>query len=116
MEGSLLESPAGSGWTQTIVRRAPDVGQLRVASLESASDFWALPSEPGPLYRQLYALIRYRLATGELRVGDRLPDERRLARLCGVSRLTVRSAFALLCADGCIQRRTRLGTIIRAVV
>ncbi len=73
---------------------------------------WILPGGSAPRYRQLYTLIRDRLSSGELQPGDRLPDERRLARLCGVSRMTVRGAFALLGADGLIRRRTRVGTII----
>ena len=73
---------------------------------------WTLPGGSAPRYRQLHALIRQRLAKGDFQEGDRLPDERCLARLCGVSRTTVRGALALLSADGLVRRRTRLGTII----
>ena len=112
MQGSLVSGRSGSRRATICVGLPPDTDRLKVASLDAVGRSWTLPGGSAPRYRQLYALIGDRLASGELQVGDRLPDERRLARLCGVSRLTVRGAFALLDAEGRIRRRTRVGTII----
>ena len=90
----------------------PDAEPFEVDTPCAVVRSWALPGGSTPRYRQLYALIRQRLSEGELRLGDRLPEERRLARLCGVSRTTVRGALALLGAEGLIRRRTRVGTIV----
>jgi DNA-binding GntR family transcriptional regulator len=108
----LISGRGGSRRLTTYLRPAPDTGSFKAAPLDAAGRSWALPGGSAPRYRQLYNLIRDRLANGELRIGDRLPDERRLARLCGVSRSTVRGALALLDDEGRIQRRTRVGTII----
>lgn len=97
-------------------RRTPPGATPVPASRQSpGACIWTLPGGSAPRYRQLYALIRDHLAQGDLQPGDRLPDERRLARLCGVSRLTVRGALALLSADGVVSRRTRVGTVICSV-
>jgi len=90
----------------------PEAKPFEVDTPCRGARFWALPGGSTPLYRQLYALIRQRLAEGDLRLGDRLPEERRLARLCGVSRTTVRGALAMLGAEGIVRRRTRVGTIV----
>jgi GntR family transcriptional regulator len=53
-----------------------------------------------------------RIATGELRPGDRLPPERELAGSHGVSRMTVRQALAALAARRLIQRGVGRGTFV----
>ncbi|WP_404979904.1 winged helix-turn-helix domain-containing protein [Caulobacter sp. BE254] len=88
-----------------------DSGRAETRPCATGRD-WALPGGTAPRYRQLYALIRQRLSEGKLRPGARLPEERHLARLCGVSRTTVRGALALLDAEGLVRRRTRVGTVI----
>lgn len=55
-----------------------------------------------PLYRQLADDLAARIATGELRPGDRLPGETELAERHGVHRLTIRQALADLAARGLI--------------
>ncbi len=49
--------------------------------------------------------IQDAVATGALTVGERLPNERELARLFGVSRATIREAVRRLEAEGMVQVR-----------
>ena len=53
-----------------------------------------------PLYAQIVAQVRGMIANGALKVGDRLPANRELARVLGVNRSTVTTAYAELAADG----------------
>ena len=55
---------------------------------------------------QLHSLL------GELRVGDRLPSERDLARQWGVARMTVRRSVDALVAEGILERRHGSGTYV----
>jgi len=48
-----------------------------------------------------------------LRVGERLPGERELARKIGVARMTLRRAIESLIADGFLERRPGSGTYAR---
>jgi len=64
----------------------------------------------GPLYRQLADAIGALVATGELRDGELLPPERRLAAAVVASRSTVVAAYDLLRERGVVQRRQGSGT------
>jgi GntR family transcriptional regulator, transcriptional repressor for pyruvate dehydrogenase complex len=55
-------------------------------------------------YEQLAGLLRERITSGDLRVGDRLPSESALAAQAGVSRSTVREALRLLEQGGLVER------------
>jgi DNA-binding FadR family transcriptional regulator len=55
-------------------------------------------------YEQLAGLLRERITSGELAVGDRLPSESALAKQAGVSRSTVREALRILEQGGLVQR------------
>jgi DNA-binding FadR family transcriptional regulator len=55
-------------------------------------------------YEQLAALLRERITSGDLRVGERLPSETSLAEQAGVSRSTVREALRTLQEAGMIER------------
>ena len=55
-------------------------------------------------YEQLAALLRERITSGDLRVGDRLPSESALAEQAGVSRSTVREAPRILEQGGLVER------------
>jgi len=57
-----------------------------------------------PAYERLAARLRERIASGELREGERLPPESRLAEQAGVSRSTVREALRKLEEAGLIYR------------
>jgi GntR family transcriptional regulator len=65
-----------------------------------------------PLYLQVKEAILERIASGELRPGDRLPTEDELIREHGVSRVTIRQALELLQHDGLVERFARKGTFV----
>jgi 2-aminoadipate transaminase len=65
-----------------------------------------------PLYAQIVSEVRRMIADGALKVGDRLPANRELARTLGVNRNTITTAYAELAADGLITSRVGSGTYI----
>lgn len=56
--------------------------------------------------------VRQLIARGDLRPGDRLPAERDLATLLGVSRPTIRAGLRALAAMGVVESRHGSGTFI----
>jgi GntR family transcriptional regulator len=66
----------------------------------------------GPLYLKLRLVIEAAIAEGTLKPGDALPTEREIAEQIGVSRVTVRKAFAELAEAGLLVRRHGSGTFI----
>lgn len=60
--------------------------------------------------RQVYLLLRERIANGRLGQGGALPGEQALACEYRVSRVTVRRALAELERDGLVSRRRGAGT------
>src|SRR5213596_4334301 len=56
--------------------------------------------------------LREMIHRGELRPGDRLPPERDLAKLLGVSRPTLRAGIRSLAAVGVLQPRRGAGTFV----
>ena len=67
-----------------------------------------------PAYAQIIERIESAVSRGELKAGDRLPPERRLAAELGVSRMTLRQALATLESRGLVTRTTgrRGGTFV----
>lgn len=65
-----------------------------------------------PLYKQLKEYIRTWIESNRLQPGDKIPTERELARLLGVSRLTVRQAIAELVREGILYRVQGSGTYV----
>lgn len=68
-----------------------------------------------PLYTQIVTEVRRMITDGALKVGDRLPANRELAKTLGVNRNTVITAYAELAADGLITSRVGSGTYISRV-
>jgi GntR family transcriptional regulator len=62
--------------------------------------------------RQVYLLLRDRIASGRLSDGGALPGEQALAAEHGVSRVTVRRALAELEREGLVSRRRGAGTFV----
>ncbi|MPZ63723.1 MAG: FCD domain-containing protein [Propionibacteriales bacterium] len=60
-------------------------------------------------YEQVILAIEHRILAGQLHVGDRLPPERQLAELLGVSRAAVREALRALEALGILVAHTGSG-------
>jgi len=65
-----------------------------------------------PVYRQIVDQIRYQIASGALRPGDRLPSVRDLARQLPVNQNTVLKAYDILSRDGLLTRRQGDGTFV----
>ena len=67
-----------------------------------------------PLYWQLAATLRGRIAGGEYRAGAQLPTEGALCLEFGVSRITVRGALDRLTTEGLLRRERGRGTFVAA--
>ena len=66
-----------------------------------------------PAYRQLMDQVRYYVASGALRTGDRLPSIRELARTLGVNPTTVVKAYTELEHQEVIERQHGRGVFVR---
>src|ERR1700732_1855632 len=67
-----------------------------------------------PAYQQIQGVIRQRIASGQLRIGDSVASERDLARIHQVSLMTARHALASLEHEGIVERRRGIGTFVAA--
>ena len=65
-----------------------------------------------PLPGQIAAGIRAAIQTGRVRIGDRLPASRALAREIGVARQVVVAAYEDLAASGHLAGRTGAGSFV----
>lgn len=67
------------------------------------------------LYWQTRDLIEQRIVSRQLRPGDRIPSQRELSKLWGISEVTVRRAMQELAARGLIRSRAGSGTLVIGV-
>ena len=75
--------------------------------------FKAIDAEKsGTTSEEVVLNLREMIQRGELRPGDRLPPERDLAKLLGVSRPTLRAGIRSLAAVGVLQSRQGAGTFV----
>lgn len=72
------------------------------------------PTDPTPLYAQLDRGIRAAIASGRLKVGDRLPTVRQLALELKINANTVAKVYAELERAGVLSTQRGLGTFARA--
>ena len=70
------------------------------------------PESPVPLYVQLAAAIRRRIAWWELQAGALLPSEPTFAEMHGLSRETVNRAYRLLREAGVIRAKRGVGWFV----
>jgi len=70
------------------------------------------PSSAVPVYRQIVDQIKYQVASGSLRAGDRLPSVRELARRLPANQNTILKAYELLTHEGLLIRRQGDGTFV----
>ncbi len=66
----------------------------------------------GPLYEQLIAIIRQGINSGKLIAGDLLPSESEFCERYGISRSTIRQAFAELEEQGLVVRLRGKGSFV----
>jgi GntR family transcriptional regulator, transcriptional repressor for pyruvate dehydrogenase complex len=89
-----------------------DQGDGDVTTSESVRDRWADDWAPLPrvrTYEQVLQRIESQIFSGALRAGERLPPERELAELLGVSRPAVREALRVLEAQGAVRSQAGNG-------
>jgi DNA-binding transcriptional regulator YhcF (GntR family) len=67
----------------------------------------------GARYQRLAALLRARINSGELSVGQKLPSEKDLQHEYGMARETIRKALAMLRGEGLVEVRQGHGTFVR---
>lgn len=71
-------------------------------------------SNPIPKYLQISAWLNELIETGRYRPGEQLPSEVELAKMCDVTRTTVRQAIAELTARGLLRKEKGTGTFVSA--
>jgi GntR family transcriptional regulator len=69
-----------------------------------------------PFWRQIEAILRDQIVSGEFRPGDRIPSEGELSAMFRVSRPTIRQALDVMALDGMVTRQPGRGTFVSAVV
>jgi GntR family transcriptional repressor for pyruvate dehydrogenase complex len=74
------------------------------------------PIKPKKVSAQIADQIRNSILSGEFSPGDRLPPERELAEMFGVSRPSVREALNMLSASGLIMSYQGGGTVVKSLV
>ncbi|CAM3306033.1 GntR family transcriptional regulator [Vagococcus fessus] len=65
-----------------------------------------------PVYMQIHDKIQEEIELGKWAVGDRLPSERELSLMFGVSRMTLRQAVQALADEGILERKVGSGTYV----
>jgi len=67
-----------------------------------------------PKYKRIQQTLKHNIASGEYRLGKRLPSEAELCKIFGASRLTVNRALRELQLAGIIDRRAGSGSYVRS--
>lgn len=73
------------------------------------------PIRPKKISEEIVIQIKQLISKGELKPGDRIPSERELATMLGVSRPSVREAIMVLEAMGFLDSRQGGGTFVKAL-
>ncbi|MFO8191575.1 MAG: GntR family transcriptional regulator [Bacillota bacterium] len=68
-----------------------------------------------PAYMQLVYILKQQVASGLLRVGDRLPSESQICKQYKVSPMTVRRAINILSDQGIVDTAQGRGTFVRPI-
>ena len=77
-----------------------------------AADNWFELGQ-GPRYQQFLRYLSTSILSGELAAEAKLPPERTLAELAGISRVTVRRAFSALADEGLVEQKRGAGSFVR---
>lgn len=70
------------------------------------------PASPKPVYRQVIDQIKYAIASGRLREGDRLDPIRDVATATRINRNTIARAYQELEREGVIRSRAGQGSFV----
>ena len=70
------------------------------------------PSSSAPIYRQIMDQIRYQIAAGILKAGDKVPSVRQLAGQLAVNQNTILKVYNELCREQILQVDRGNGTIV----
>ncbi len=73
------------------------------------------PIRPKKISEEIVNQIKQLISIGELKPGDRIPSERELSSMLGVSRPSVREAIMVLEAMGFLESRQGGGTYVKAL-
>ena len=73
---------------------------------------YVINPENRPVYMQIYKQIREDIIVGNYPFNTKLPSKRHLSEETGVSVITVEHAYALLCEEGYVESRERVGYIV----
>ncbi|TYB55104.1 GntR family transcriptional regulator [Nonomuraea sp. PA05] len=84
-----------------------------IASVHGKGWFVGGPSHARTRADDVAAALRQDIAGGKFAVGAVLPGENALAQEQGVGRITVRRAFALLEAEGIVEKRAGRGRVVK---
>jgi DNA-binding GntR family transcriptional regulator len=71
------------------------------------------PLAPIPRYRQIAAILRARIESGELQPERPIPSEAQIEQEFGVARATARHAVAVLRDEGLVVTVPGMGTYVR---
>jgi DNA-binding GntR family transcriptional regulator len=71
------------------------------------------PTGPVPPYKQIAAIIRARIESGEYPKGSRIPTESEMVETWEVARTTARRTIALLREEGLVATVPQRGTYVR---
>ena len=77
-----------------------------------AADNWFELGQ-GPRYQQFLRYLSTSILSGELAAEAKLPPERTLAELAGISRVTVRRAISALADEGLVEQKRGAGSFVR---
>ena len=72
------------------------------------------PSNPIPKYLQISAWLKELIQTGRYKVGEKLPSEIELSKMCEVNRNTLRQAISELTAEGILIKEKGMGTFVKS--
>jgi GntR family transcriptional regulator len=67
-----------------------------------------------PVYRQVAAILRERIAAGTYQPGRRLPSVTGLVQEFGIAQLTARKALRVLVDEGTAEMSPGMGTFVKA--
>ena len=73
------------------------------------------PSSSVPIYAQMLEQIKYLIASGFLKAGDKVPSGRELAVQLGVNQHTVLKVYKELCTQGLLKVERGAGTFVADV-